>query len=168
MYSYNKNNCNPCAFPVPIPGPQGPPGPVPQSAFRARKINQQEYQNNVVSPVTYEFQVFDLNDEYDVINSTFTPKQNGVYLVVASIGILANVADRASQLVIQVNGNTVLNDNEGFPNTYPFLPTIRVSGILFLNAGEKVTVSHNSTGPGSISSTASITHFEVARFPSPL
>ncbi|MGE7856264.1 MULTISPECIES: collagen-like triple helix repeat-containing protein [Bacillus] len=154
-----------------IPGIQGPTGATgiePQSAFSAKKNIPQQYGNFDSSLVTYESEVFDLNDEYDPITSTFIPKQSGVYSVLASISISTNVADKALVLIIEVNSSAELVDNEAVPSFFLFDPVISVSGILFLNAGDKVTVRHSSSGPGSINSTQSTVHFEAARFPSPL
>ncbi|PFL14006.1 hypothetical protein COJ07_29255 [Bacillus cereus] len=233
MNLYNKNNCNPCAFPVPIPGEQGVPGPtgstgeqgvpgptgstgvqgvlgptgstgvqgpqgptgsqgiqgiqgiqgstgatgvqgitgpVPQSAFKAVKSNNQNYSEVVFSQVTYESEVFDLNDEYNSITSTFIPKQNGVYFVLASmiVVVLDNAEKLDSRLSILVNNIPVLTVAEAFPSSFTFNAIISVSGILRLNAGDKVTVGQETVGLGVINSRPESTHFEAARFPSPL
>ncbi|MDM5433599.1 hypothetical protein QUG02_13015 [Bacillus hominis] len=172
MYSCNGKNFNHCAFPVPIPGPQGiqgPPGPVPQSAFKAVTDNQQPYTVPVTpTPVTYEIRLFDLNDEYDVMTSTFIPKQNGVYFVLASIGFFSEVANKSLELAILVNDETTIIDNENFSSFFFSNPVISVSGTLLLNAGDKVTVSHTNSGIGLILSAFSSTHFEATRLPSPL
>ncbi|PGD51131.1 hypothetical protein COM38_19405 [Bacillus toyonensis] len=149
-------------------GIPGPPGPVPQSAFRAIKQSPQQYTNMVPSRVIYETEIFDLNDEYNAILSAFIPKQNGIYFLAASILISTGIPDVTSALTIEVNNTDALVDNEAFPDFFEFAPVISVSGVLFLNAGDVVTVRQNTTGPGILTFDDSAAHFEAARFPSPL
>ncbi|WP_179958624.1 collagen-like protein [Bacillus sp. SH5-2] len=151
-------------------GAQGIPGPVPQSAFKAVKSNNQNYSEGVFTQVTYESEVFDLNDEYNPITSTFIPKQNGVYFVLASmiIVVLDHAEKLDSRLNILVNNIPVITVTEAFPSFFTFNAIISISGILRLNAGDKVTVGLECFDPGVINSFPNSTHFEAARFPSPL
>jgi hypothetical protein len=141
----------------------------PKSAFRAEKEVEQPFMVGS-TPVTYESEIFDLNDEYDPVTSTFIPKQDGVYLILASVGFIPDGLERSAALIIEVNGNDALVDSETFSFFILDLTSVlSVSGILFLTAGDNVTVRLEARlEGGTITDEGSATHFEAARFPSPL
>lgn len=165
MSSKNKHfdSCNPCAFP--------PIQEQPQSAFRAINIAfEQDVTADVpVIPVLYPNEIFDLNNEYDPITSTYTPKQDGVYLIIASVNFFPDIVTNYRVLVlIRVNDIPVASDNDFF-GEIPIGDVTSVSAILPLKAGDTVNVAASSSTDGTILSTAFAfpTHFEAARFPSP-
>ena len=143
----------------------------PQSAFRAEKIFAQNITENIDIKVSYEDQIFDLNDEYDPLTSTFTPKQGGVYFVFAivSLELFGLDLSHIAILNINVNNNLTLGSEGIYPAGLPAIPTLSVSGIIHLNAGDAVTVHFKClTADGIISDFPDVSHFEAARFPSPL
>lgn len=131
------------------------------------KQSLQRYTDFNSAPVTYQTEIFDLNDEYDPISSSFIPKQDGVYLILASIVLFPSSGRVLSQLTIEVNTNPALIDNVTI-ETFIIPPVISVSGILRLNAGDVVTVRHLTNETGFILNEDTATHFEASRFPSPL
>ncbi|MEK4672574.1 MULTISPECIES: exosporium leader peptide-containing protein [Bacillus] len=166
----NPSSIGPTLPPTPtftIPtGPTGDTGPIEiQSSFRATTAfgtNQPE-----VTPVILTFDVveFDLNGEYDGI-STFTPKQDGVYLIIGSVTFsLGFVSIYTTTVNILVNGNiaTTLPFMNGSTSVLNF--TI-ISSILQLQAGDAVTIQAVTSITGVYVPNTG-THFEAARFPSP-
>lgn len=128
-----------------------------------------------VFPVNYRDVIFDLNNEYNPDSSTFKPKKDGVYLIIASITFFPNDSNVNYRLVlnIRVNGIPVITDDEFFgPNTVGTGDQVSVSGILKLKADDEISVSLFSTTNGSIGTvddpnfpvTPRGTHFEAARF----
>lgn len=133
-----------------------------------------------VVPVIYPNEIFDLNNEYDPVASTFTPKQPGVYSIIASVVFSPRVCGEFVQtnyrvlVTIQVNGTDVVADNDFWgilPTTTEINDATSVSAILKLNAGDKVNVTASSSMngvflPGTVAVYSM--RFEAARFPSPL
>ncbi|MFF0826809.1 hypothetical protein ACFYU8_01505 [Brevibacillus sp. NPDC003359] len=80
------------------------------SAFRA--VNQTTTQRVGPADLTtieYPDELFDLNNEYNPSTSAFTPKQDGVYLVIASLGFLSDVPTNYSvRIFIGINGTISL------------------------------------------------------------
>ncbi|MFV8517092.1 hypothetical protein [Bacillus sp. SBS7] len=177
MSKYNK--CPhipfPCAFPLPEIGPTGPPGPVPQSGFKAvnANIDQIAPANTLIFPVQYPDEIFDLNNEYDPIKSTFIPKQDGVYSINASLNFGSEVngeiviTNFSVLIVIRVNGEPVVVDND-FMGEVPIINVVSVSAILQLTAGDEVNIAVTSTTAGVIISNSLSMRFEAVRLPSPL
>lgn len=148
---------------------------VRPSAFRAvnNTAEQNVIANTLVVPVLYPDEIFDLNNEYDPVASTFTPKQNGVYSIIASVnfgpvvnGVIVPTNYRVLT-VIQVNGNPVVGDNDFF-GEIPIGNVISVSAILQLTAGDEVNVTALSSTNGILFLNPLAMHFEAARLPSPL
>ena len=143
----------------------------PQSAFRAEKIFSQNVTENSDIPVSYEDQIFDLNDEYNPLTSTFIPKQDGVYFVFAMVEAQLFGLDLSHIAILKIYVNNILTLSSkgvysvGLPST----PTLSVSGVLHLNAGDAVIVRYISiSSAGIIEGFPDSSHFEAARFPSPL
>ncbi len=147
------------------------------SGFKA--FNESSEQNVIaedpVFPVFYPDVEFDLNNEYDPMTNTFTPKQDGMYLIIASIGFFPEDETLNYRLVLNIRVNTipVVSDSEFFSGVpLPIGDIVTVSGILQLNAGDDVQISLFSSVDGSIApepdSTRLTIHFEAARLPSPL
>ena len=146
-----------------------------EAAFRA--VNNTAEQNvtadTLVVPVLYPDELFDLNNEYDPVASTFTPKQDGVYSIIASVnfgpvvdGVIVPTNYRVL-IVIRINGNPVVADNDFF-GEIPIGSGITVSAILQLTAGDEVNVAAISSTNGVFFANPLGMHFEAARLPSPL
>ncbi|PEJ95066.1 NTTRR-F1 domain [Bacillus wiedmannii] len=143
----------------------------PQSAFRAEKLGSQDFVEVSDIQVSYEDQIFDLNDEYDPFTSTFIPKQGGVYFVFAMVEaqLFGFDINHIAILKIYVNNILTLSSTGGYSVGLPVTPTLSVSGIIHLNAGDAVTVRYISlSSAGVIDGFPDSSHFEAARFPSPL
>lgn len=156
------------------------------SAFRAvnATTDQSVTADIPVIPVQYPDVVFDLNNEYDdgsdptsTTPYTFIPKQDGVYLVIASVNFIPPVVDDEIVptnyrvlITIRVNGNRIASDNDFF-GEIPIGDVTSVSAILPLKAGDHVNVAVASSTDGTILhdpiGVGFPTHFEAARFPSP-
>ncbi|MED3575779.1 hypothetical protein [Cytobacillus praedii] len=163
-----------------LPGPQGiqgipgPPGPTePESAFRAEKTggDQQLYTTPVAFvPVTYTNQIFDLNDlEYNPVTSTFTPQQNGVYSICASVEFLRDLAIDTS-LILGITVNNIERaraTGDHLVSSFFTTAVINVCTITQLQAGDSVQVVFLANQEGTIIVSERGTHFEAARFPSP-
>ncbi|MCO1602809.1 hypothetical protein [Desulfosporosinus nitroreducens] len=141
------------------------------SAFRAvNNSTQQSVAADIpVVPVMYPNQVFDLNNEYDPVCSTFTPKQDGIYSVIASVDFYPDITQVNHRVLIsiQINGNPVVVDNDFF-GEITFRNVTSVSAILQLTAGDAVNVSAVSSTNGFLTDVPLGMHFEAARLPSPL
>jgi hypothetical protein len=133
----------------------------PKSAFRAINNIIQPVVPNATVQVLYPAEEFDLNNEYNPATSTFTPNQQGVYAIFASVR-LDNVLndDQRVNLHIRVNGGARIFDNEIIDPETGF---VYVSGILRLKAGDIVNVFID-TSSGIIQ--ADNTHFEMYRYQS--
>lgn len=143
------------------------------SAFRAvnSTVEQNVTANTLVVPVLYPDEIFDLNNEYDPVTSTFTPKQDGLYSIIASVnfgpvvgGIIVPTNYRVLILIL-VNGNAVVADNDFF-GELPIGDATSVSAILQLEAGDEVNVSALSSTNGVLFAVPLAMHFEAARLPS--
>ena len=144
---------------------------VRPSAFRAvnNTAQQSVTAGTLVVPVLYPNEIFDLNNEYDPVASTFTPKQNGVYLIIASVNFFPDIIPSNYRVLIsiQINGNPVVTDNDFF-GEIPIGDVTSVSAILQLTAGDKVNVAAVSSANGVFLANPLAMHFEAARYPSPL
>ncbi len=142
---------------------------VRPSAFRAvnNTAEQSVTADTPVVPVLYPDKIFDLNNEYDPVASTFTPKQDGVYSIIASVSFAGRTINFRVLTSIQINGNPVVADNDFF-GEIPFSDVTSVSAILQLTAGDKVNVSAVSSTEGFLLANPLVMHFEAARLPSPL
>jgi hypothetical protein len=139
------------------------------SAFRAVNVsdNQKVKANKAVDLVKYPVEQFDLNKEYCPNESTFTPKHDGIYLIIASVTFLPKNPNESYRLVlnIRVDDIPVVTDDEFFgPNPVGTGDQVSVSSILKLKKGHPVTISLFSTTNGTIFGFPRGTHFEAARF----
>lgn len=159
-----------------LQGPQGPQGPQgepgtsdPQSAFRAIKEISQFVEGGF-NDVDFPIQQFDLNEEYEPNTSTFIPKQDGVYNIIANITFIpAQVPSIFGiKINIRVNGNIIADyvSNQSTVNMVFTTESFRVSTIYQLLAGESVTIDIENSIAGEILG-GDRAHFEAARFPSP-
>ena len=145
------------------------------SAFRAvnTTAEQSVTADTLVVPVLYPDKIFDLNNEYDPVTSTFTPKQDGVYSIIASVNFGPVVdgeivpTNYRVLTVIRVNGNPVVADNDFF-GEIPIGSGISVSAILQLATGDEVNVAAVSSTNGVLFANPLGMHFEAARLPSPV
>jgi len=143
---------------------------VKPSAFRAVNNTAQQIvtADTLVVPVLYSNKIFDLNNEYEPVTSTFTPKQDGVYSIIASVGFgIVYTINYRVLISIQINGNPVVADNDFF-GEIPFSDVTSVSAILQLTAGDEVNVAAVSSANGVLLANPLAMHFEAARLPSPL
>ncbi|WP_339797759.1 hypothetical protein MKY19_22430 [Paenibacillus sp. FSL R5-0744] len=151
-------------------GATGVTGPVPVSAFRVNKDDQQQLIGDTV--ITFQTVEFDLNGEFNPLTSTFTPIQNGIYLIIGSIFFVNNlVADFKASVRIEKNGVVVAEDSEVSLGSFGNAIYVEVSSILLLQAGDQVRIRANALS-GTIFAQGGIglperCHFEAARFPSP-
>lgn len=141
------------------------------SAFKAvnNTASQTVTADNRVTPVLYPDVIFDVNGEYEPVTSTFIPKQDGIYSIIASINFIPNVSPQNYRVLIEiyVNGITVASDNDFFGEIL-IGDVTAVSAILQLKAGAKVNVSALVSTDGIVNPNLLATRFEAARFPSPL
>ncbi|WP_254903151.1 exosporium leader peptide-containing protein [Bacillus toyonensis] len=148
-------------------GATGPTGTIIQSAFRATANQSQII--GAFTQVLFPEEQFDLNNEYNPANSTFTPAQNGIYLVQATICVDQTIVTPSGlELEIRVNGNAAATETETMPIDAPFANTVTVSSILNLVAGNTVNViATSASGTFPTLAHTSLMHFEAARFPFP-
>lgn len=145
------------------------------SAFRAVNCAFEQTVNadELVIPVKYPNVVFDLNNEYDPDSSTFSPKQDGIYSITASVNFGPVVNDIIVPtnyrvlIVIRVNGQPVVADNDFF-GEIPIGSGISVSAILQLDAEDEVNIAAVSSTNGIFFANPLGMHFDIARLPSPL
>lgn len=149
------------------------------SAFRAVidvDDNAEEYTaRGLPMQIKYPTKIFDLNDEYDQATSTFTPKQDGVYLIISGVRFSPNIPTNYSVrmlIVVSVNEKDVIKDvvqrNDFFGQEVPFPNLTSISAILQLSAGDKVRIFSSTLIDGVYFNDPTSAHFEAARLPSPL
>ncbi|MBM4765363.1 ABC transporter permease [Bacillus sp. B15-48] len=145
-----------------------------KSAFRALSNEFQSVQpGEFIAPVQYGAEQFDLRGEYNTDTSIFTPANNGVYSVIASINFEPNLDQQhAAVIAIRVNGEAVASNIKEYSAIVPgFSNILTVSVILSLQAGDEVDVSFstlsNNEGVGGVITPSIATSFQAARFPSP-
>lgn len=142
---------------------------VRPSAFKAVNATSEQIvtPDNPVDRVLYPVEIFDLNNEYDPNTSTFIPKQDGVYLIIASFGFFPDVVTNYRvRITIFVNGDPVVTDNDFFGEIL-FGNVVSVSAILPLKAKDTVNVEAASSTSGVIAPDPIATHFEASRLHSP-
>ncbi|MGG4441173.1 hypothetical protein [Brevibacillus fortis] len=126
-----------------------------------------------LTAIEYPDELFDLNNEYNPSTSTFTPKHNGVYLIIASLGFFANVPTSYSvRIFIAINGTLRVADNDFLGEELAIVNLVSASSILQLSAGDAVQVfaqatTDGTTVPEPLENTVHFMNFEAARFPSP-
>ncbi|MFC5986884.1 C1q-like domain-containing protein [Marinicrinis lubricantis] len=123
---------------------------------------------NTPVKVLFPNEQFDLANEYNPANSTFTPSRRGVYSILGTIAFNPtnpNVNYRA-RVEIRVNGAPAVAIDNDFFGPSNFINVVTVSTILQLQAGDRVEVFAESNTAGSIAADTD-TRFEAARFPSP-
>ncbi|MCM3567171.1 ABC transporter permease [Neobacillus mesonae] len=124
---------------------------------------------------------FDVMGEYDPATSHFTAKQDGVYSVLAQIAFspdqTLNPTNYVAIVFIFLNDEFLIAiDLEDVPAAlYNVTAFVSASAIVQLNAGDSLSVRFGTAAQdtfegveGMIIGDPSFTHFEAARFPSPL
>lgn len=144
---------------------------VRSSAFRALNDTPQNITPNTVVRLLFGDEEFDLANEYDPVNFVFIPKKRGVYFINATVTFGTVTVNRSAAVFIRVNGiQRLMGDNE-FNGPVGLANAVSVSGILQLNAGDRVDVVVSSTVQTFVArnnpDNSTFTHFEAARFPSP-
>lgn len=157
------NLCNPCAFP-PIQTQA-----EPRSAFRAANAaTTQSVGPADLTQIAYPNKIFDLNNEYDPITSTFTPKQDGIYLIIASLSFNPNVPSNYSlRMFIDINRETAAAaDNDFFGEEVTVTSNLlNVSTITQLSRNDNVQILAQATVDGITVPDQIFMHFEAVRFP---
>ncbi|MEJ9228923.1 hypothetical protein LAV79_05380 [Peribacillus butanolivorans] len=146
---------------------------VRPAAFRAvnTKIPQKVGPADLTQ-IKYPEEQFDLNNEYNPNTSTFTPKHDGVYSIIASIGFISDVpTDYSVRIFIVVNGDLIVADNDFLGEELPIVNLVSVSTILKLSSGDEVQVfaqatTDGNTVPEPLENTVFFMNFQAARFPS--
>ncbi|EJP97255.1 C1q-like domain-containing protein [Bacillus cereus] len=143
---------------------------VRASAFRAVNTVNQNLPDNTFVKVLFQNEQFDLANEYNPATSDFTPKTRGVYSVIGTIGFFPNDTNLnyRARVEVRVNGNAAIAIDNDFFGPINFGNVVSVSTILQLHAGDIVEIFAQSSIDGVISSTEDGSHFEAARFPSPI
>ncbi|MNC25814.1 hypothetical protein D3C75_739190 [compost metagenome] len=148
---------------------------VKASAFRAL-LNSPV---NVAVPTFGEFKVFfpveefDLNGEYNPVNSTFTPSSSGTYFITSSVGFIHRTepVTVVSSIVMdfKVNGQFVNIDTDSRLNlaNQEVGQVTQLTDILELNAGDTVEVVVSGELLGELNGTIFSGSFAAARQPSP-
>ncbi|WP_407920539.1 ABC transporter permease [Gottfriedia acidiceleris] len=142
------------------------------SAFRAVSNANQTVPENTFVKVNYLQKQFDLANEYNSFTSIFRPRNNGVYLISATISFIPNNnnVNYRARIEIRVNGRPAIAIDNDFFGPINFGNAVNVSTIQKLNALDKVEVFAQSSLAGVIGANVDgevSTHFEAARFPSP-
>ncbi|TYS67647.1 hypothetical protein FZC76_13815 [Sutcliffiella horikoshii] len=128
-------------------------------AFRALKTDVQPLEANVSRKITFEKEQFDIGNIYNSTNSTFVPRESGVYYVAASFTFEPNEnVPYRTRIDIVVNGVTVQVDND-YWNQLDNLNVVSVSGVLQLQAGDLVEIFGQSTTNGFIEPDVEIPNF---------
>lgn len=142
------------------------------SAFRAVNTSDQMVTaNDSLFPVQFPNEIFDLNNEYIPDTATFTPKKDGVYLIIASISFFPSDPNVNYRLVlnIRIGDIPVVTDDKFFgPNPVLTGDQVSVTGILKLKKDDAVSISLFSTTNGIIKvedpeELPRGTHFEATR-----
>ncbi|MGG0726027.1 C1q-like domain-containing protein [Bacillus mycoides] len=143
---------------------------VRASAFRAVNTVNQNLPANTFVKVLFQNEQFDLANEYNPATSDFTPKTRGVYSVIGTIGFFPNDTNLnyRARVEVRVNGNAAIAIDNDFFGPINFGNVVSVSTILQLHAGDIVEIFAQSSIDEVISSTEDGSHFEAARFPSPI
>jgi|GEM_PF-1510509 len=131
------------------------------SAFRAVSGANQTLLIGSFQKVQYQVEELDLNNEYNSATSTFRPKQRGVYALVASASVTTiTLTDYQMELEIRVNNVARISEIEDFT---PRLGIITATGIVPLQAGDRVEVFARVTGENVEILSGLATHFEGAK-----
>ncbi|MFJ7184365.1 hypothetical protein [Lysinibacillus xylanilyticus] len=165
----NTNTFNPTINVNPVINIPPPGSGVIESAFRAEKEDVQDYPAISDTQVTYSNEIFDLNDEYDEVTSTFVPKQNGVYSICAGVFFSHETITEPITILLTIRVDSVERAQIGF-NAIPgedFTPRLQVYTITELQANQVVDVLVEANVSGTIQPVAYVSNFEAARFPSP-
>jgi hypothetical protein len=121
-------------------------GNVRPSAFAAT-ANREQPLTNVAGKVNiFGREEFDLNNEYDPATSTFIPRQSGIYSITAGVEFEPNDINTSYRgvIIIRVNGVNTLVDGDNMIGS----STVDVSGLIELQAGDRVEVFALMTIPG--------------------
>ncbi|WP_223701190.1 hypothetical protein [Sutcliffiella deserti] len=125
-------------------------------AFRAvNNLQQRIDEIDVFEKVLFQNEQFDIGNVYNSNNSTFVPREDGVYYVAGTVSFLpdSTTEDYRVRVEIRVNGFSVAADNDYWGEInqqFVYVNAINVSTILQLEAGDLVEVFITSTTPGTI------------------
>lgn len=136
-------------------------GKIRKSAFRAVSGIDQEINDGVFSKVQYQVEELDLKNEYNSSTSTFTPKQRGIYSLLASVSFTTiTLTPVRMDLEIRVNGVPRISEEENFE---PRTGKIDAAGLIQLMARDRVEVFARATGENGTILSGFATRFEGVR-----
>lgn len=140
------------------------------SAFRAGRTNPfgQGIEANTPTVVSFDQEIFDVNDEYDPTTSTFTAKEEGVYSFSFTLFFSTNSAANHIFDVFIVVNNDLSNPQTSFLhelNTASF-QSYHLATTVSLQPSDTVNVQVRSAQSGVLIGDSTERHFEGARFPS--
>ncbi|RCW45525.1 hypothetical protein [Paenibacillus prosopidis] len=138
--------------------------PFKKSAFRAVSGTDQTLLDDETAKVRYQVQELDLNNEYNPATSTFRPKHDGVYSLFASV--FFEIITRPEVIIgleIRVNGAPKISDQEIRALFGPQRGIIDASGIVQLEARDRVEVFATFIGENAEIQSGVATRFEGAR-----
>ncbi|MGM0837320.1 MAG: C1q-like domain-containing protein [Bacillota bacterium] len=119
-------------------------------AFRALKQTNQPLAAGQSTKITFEEEQFDIGNIYNAGNSTFVPRESGIYYVAASFTFSPNQnVPYRTRADIVVNGITVQVDNDYWDQLF-ILNVVNVSAVLQLEAGDLVEIFGQSSTAGTI------------------
>ncbi|WP_235190089.1 hypothetical protein [Bacillus gaemokensis] len=130
----------------------------------------QQIPANTTVKVLYPNIQFDLANEFNSAASMFIPETKGVYSLNASVLFAPSNfnKDYRGRISILVNGHEIAADNDFFGANLQIKNIVSVSTINQLKCEDIVEVFFISNVAGTINLLNSLTHFEGARFPSPV
>ncbi|PPA70342.1 C1q-like domain-containing protein [Jeotgalibacillus proteolyticus] len=139
------------------------------SAFRAVSGADQRVEANEQTKVLFEAINFDLDEEYQPVQSVFVPKEDGIYVISSTFSFQPDVTDEnyRTRIQIQKNGDPAVDgDNDFWGTGVDFKNAVQTSSILELEAGDRVEIFAQSTLAGFIKINQpglSITYFSADR-----
>ncbi|MEH7393596.1 hypothetical protein V7149_19680 [Bacillus sp. JJ1503] len=140
------------------------------SAFRAVNINTEQS----VGPadftlIAYPNVIYDLNEEYDNdpnFPNTFIPKQDGIYLIIASMSFVPgpDATNYSCRMLIAINEeDTAAADNDFFGVDVQVTNLVSVSSVTNLSKGDRVFIFGQATTDGNTLPEPSFMHFEAIK-----
>lgn len=109
------------------------------SSFRAYQSIAQSFTANTETKVQYDTEVYDNQTEYNNTLYRFTAKENGIYLISASLQWNSQVSGNRTEMFIYKNGVSDMKIDDEYIGTAGF-STSAGTGILKLNAGDYIEI----------------------------
>jgi hypothetical protein len=143
------------------------PHKAQQSVFMAAATTSQEVGPADITQIMYPDQILDLNNEYNQGTSTFEPKQDGVYFIIARLAYVPDVGRNygVKMFIIINDENVAAADNDFFGAPLTNNNHVSVSTLTQLSKGDRVQIFAQAITDGNTDPDPSLTHFEAIRFP---